>query len=384
MKNPTRWGPTIALGIVLIGIIAALLLLRPIAILPALQLPRQLWILTGLVTAIGILLIGGYLLNWAWTGFGPQMHPKIENHEYHRGKTLWDWMQLLIVPSVLATAAFLFNTWNAEIQREIADDNQREAALQAYFDKMSELLVNKGADDNNTSAGIQTVARTRTLTLLRRLDGDRQRILLQFLRDSELFSTIRGPIDLNGADLRNVALRGADLHEADLSEGNLGLADLSGASLNGASLGGANMQGANLSNADLTDSNLGGTDLCDANLTLADLSDSNISVSNLSGANFYSANLSGANLSNSNLGGATLDDANLNLSDLSGANLLNASVQNANLWKADLSGANLSEANLTGADLRDANLSGVRISAEQLASVKSLQGTTMPDRSRHN
>ena len=39
----------------------------------------------GLV--FGVLVIGGYVLGWAWTGF--------------RGNTLWDWLELLVVPFVL-------------------------------------------------------------------------------------------------------------------------------------------------------------------------------------------------------------------------------------------------------------------------------------------
>jgi len=36
------------------------------------------------------LIVAGYWFSWAWAGFS--------------NKTLWDWMQLLIVPMVLANA----------------------------------------------------------------------------------------------------------------------------------------------------------------------------------------------------------------------------------------------------------------------------------------
>ena len=71
-----------------------------------------------------------------------------------RGKTLWDWLQLLIIPAVLAVGGYIFNYTisrnerNAadqrnQTEREIAQDNQREAALQEYIDKMSELLLHE-------------------------------------------------------------------------------------------------------------------------------------------------------------------------------------------------------------------------------------------------
>src|SRR6266487_4686517 len=58
-----------------------------------------------------------------------------------RGKTLWDWLQLLIIPTVLAVGGYLFNLTISRNEQRIASDNQRETALQDYIDKMSELLL---------------------------------------------------------------------------------------------------------------------------------------------------------------------------------------------------------------------------------------------------
>jgi uncharacterized protein HemX len=82
---------------------------------------------------------------------------------YQPGKTLWDWMQLLIIPIVLAIGGFWFNQiqkdreqkateqrakreekaieQRVKTEHEIARDNQREVALQDYINKMSELLL---------------------------------------------------------------------------------------------------------------------------------------------------------------------------------------------------------------------------------------------------
>jgi len=56
-------------------------------------------------------------------------------------KALWDWMELLIIPLVLAIGAFFLNQSERETERETAKDRQQEAALQAYIDNMSELLL---------------------------------------------------------------------------------------------------------------------------------------------------------------------------------------------------------------------------------------------------
>src|SRR6266699_1738742 len=62
------------------------------------------------------------------------------------GKTLWEWLQLLIIPAVLALGGYLFTYTTSrneraatekrtQAERDISLDNQREAALQDYIDK---------------------------------------------------------------------------------------------------------------------------------------------------------------------------------------------------------------------------------------------------------
>ena len=58
------------------------------------QWSRQWTIVLMVVTLTFIILVlGGYRLGWNWTGFG--------------GNTLWDWLKLLILPTVLPT----FTVW---------------------------------------------------------------------------------------------------------------------------------------------------------------------------------------------------------------------------------------------------------------------------------
>ena len=51
--------------------------------------------LLGVVLLVA--LIGGYSSNWDWTGFGSYTSPTKEGN-FQRAKTLWDWMELLLVP----------------------------------------------------------------------------------------------------------------------------------------------------------------------------------------------------------------------------------------------------------------------------------------------
>jgi hypothetical protein len=96
------------------------------------------------------------------------------------------------------------------------------------------------------------------------------------------------------------------------------------------------------------------------------------------------ADLSGPYLRDTDLSNALLKDALLG-----GALLAGAYLKDTNLSGASLRDADLREAKLTGADLSDAylaaaNLEGATVSDEQLGEVESLEGTTMPDGSKHD
>ena len=86
------------------------------------------------------------------------------------------------------------------------------------------------------------------------------------------------------------------------------------------------------------------------------------------------ADLSGASLFFTNLRGSSLRKIVLRKADLTYADL-----READLREADLSHSRLGGASLNYADLSGANLSGAEITNEQVATCKSLVGTTMAD-----
>jgi hypothetical protein len=76
-------------------------------------------------------------------------------------------------------------TQEAQEQRALAVENQRaqDAALQAYLDQMSQLLLDEGRPLRQPKEGdeVRTLARARTLTVLPRLDGERKASVVRFL-----------------------------------------------------------------------------------------------------------------------------------------------------------------------------------------------------------
>jgi uncharacterized protein YjbI with pentapeptide repeats len=218
-----------------------------------------------------------------WTGFGVYTGTLTKDH---RGKTLWDWMNLLIVPVLLAAGAILFNRSQRKNEQIRVADQQREEALQNYLDKMSELLLEKGLVEkkDGDNEPIANVAQVRTVTTFKMLDTSRLGILLQFLRDTKLANFILENASLTRIDISNVNLSSLNLSGADLMGTNLSKANLAGADLSGADLFGANLSEANLAGADLSGANLQLADLKQADLLGAKLIDADLSRADLSGA----------------------------------------------------------------------------------------------------
>jgi uncharacterized protein YjbI with pentapeptide repeats len=279
---------------------------------------------------------------WGWTQFGE--------------KKLWDWLQLLsalAIPVVLTVAGFWYSSQQEKQQqhiedqraasdRDIEEQRAQDAALQAYLDQMSVLLLDKNLRDSEEDSEARRLARARTLTVLGRLDPHRKRTVVRFLYESALIQEGDPIVNLATADLRAADLSLDDLRAADLGE--------------------AILRGADLKTADLRDANLRSADLSNADLSNADLSDADLRFAKLVNADLCCN------------------------ADLSNADLSNAKLRSADLGRAYLSYANLSYADLSHADLSNADLRGAQGVSErdlELQLVK-LENTMMPDGSKHD
>jgi pentapeptide repeat protein len=221
----------------------------------------------------------------SWTGFG-QTEVK---EGVQPSKTLWDWMDLLIIPIVLAIGGFLFTQSERRATQAAAERRAQEDALQAYLDNMSDMLIPNNDEPTlykDPPESLRVVARARTLTVLPRLGGDGKGRVVQFLYESRLIAKDSAIVDLSKADLSGADLSGTDLHQAKLYEANLARADLHEANLISADLRGANLRGAFLPSVDLS---------------WARLDEANLREARLDQANLMSADLHGANLSEADL-----------------------------------------------------------------------------------
>jgi len=377
----------------------------------------------ALVLVLAALVVLGY--RQPWTGFGGSYDSQ---GEWRPAKTLWDWLVLLLPAQVVAVIA-AYEVYRRRARSQLELDRSREAALQEYLTVITDLLK-AGLRQSKPADIRRDIARARTLTLLRRLDGARKGTVLRFLSEVGL---IRGRPDaivsLDKSDLRKVDLSGADLPEMDLGGANLRGANLRGTGLSKSYLGETDLRQADLSRADLGTAKLLGADLSQANLVMADLSkadltgavlrradltgadlsgivqegfrlrwvnlsgtdleSADVSVVDLRGAKLHKADLRGADLTKANFEGADLSESVLTMAKLGGAELCGANLRGAVLREANLRGANLRGADLRGANLRSASLywaylGEAKVTDEQLAQAKSLEGATLPDGTKYS
>jgi hypothetical protein len=248
----------------------------------------------------------------------------------------------------LAGIATLFN-WalkrrELEIARQnrlsdqrIADDRNQEAALQAYLDRMGNLLAGLKLRSSEVESETRDLARAWTHAVVRKLDGERKGIVVRFLYESRLIDRFEPVIDISGADLRGANLCWANLIGVLLGSDRPVRGDL--LERVAREIGGSVHH-------------INGTDLTGADLGRASLHAAQLENVALENATLEWASLDGAVLTGAYCKGANLRHCSLTRANLRGCRLMGADLRDARLGSADLYGADLANANLSDADLR--------------------------------
>jgi uncharacterized protein YjbI with pentapeptide repeats len=284
-----------------------------------------------------------------WVGLNEKRWPKGDNEEFRPPKTLWDFLQLLVIPIALVGLAFALNAYqsdreakreaaraareNRNAMRARAEDRAtaREArlddVLQSYLGRMSDLVLDRGLLRSQSGSNTQAVARTMTLAALRQLDATRKGHVIRFLHESNLIggllrsgSLTQGKVDLDGADLRGLDLRGEELTGYDLVG-----ADLRGARFDGVFLTGVNMSYARVAKASFRGSWLHEVDFSNANLQGAIFDKAQV----VNGVRFGDACLTDAKFRDADMKKAHFGQAIATNVDFTGAVVIGASLKNA-------------------------------------------------------
>jgi hypothetical protein len=307
------------------------LLSTVLAVLPYLLIVGPL-----LVLAVGVLLVvvGAYTREWEWTGF--------------LDKTLWDWMKLLIVPIILALGGVLITQMDRlNSARRLAADREQAQAEQS--------LTRQGQITDRFARAIDQLGKT---------DARGNRVFEVRLGGIYALEQIARDSEQDYWPIMEVLAAYVRQHAPWIPE--------------------EDQQGEEDSReATETTKVLPPAPDIQAILDVLSRAQTRVPEEDRTRLDLHEANLQGANLQGANLQEANLRGAYLRGAYLRGAYLYRADLQGADLQEADLQEANLRGAYLYRADLQEADLQGAKVSDEQLADTLSLQGTTMPDGSKH-
>jgi hypothetical protein len=242
-----------------------------------------------------VIIISNWISNFKWSGF--------------QKKSFWDWLQLLIVPLMLAFGAFYLNYASETRDKQIAEEGKQQELLKDYFSKMQTLILAEKTlpKSNNKPTGSpsldqnqpklspesQAIARALTLAVLDELDGKRKGKVISYLADSKLIIEdpmlkSKSEINLEHANLKYIVLQDVVMPFVKI---------------NNADMTNARLDNVDLSNSDLADSDLSEATLKDVKLIEAKVYRVNFTKTNLTGVNF-----SNTDLNNSNFYNATLDN----------------------------------------------------------------------------
>jgi uncharacterized protein YjbI with pentapeptide repeats/uncharacterized membrane-anchored protein YhcB (DUF1043 family) len=323
-----------------------------------------------------------------------------------RGKNVWDWLQLIIVPLVLAGGGFLLQRFESdrlkqqeafekerekhqqalekerieaqvEREREQAKNNLMDNIFQSYLDDISTLLIDKrlqtmldivtaerlreeaekkaakakeNGDEQAADSANGTEQETKAIETLPAIEIDNGK-----LAEAKAVVTVaraRTVTALRSLDVDRRNLLANFLRETGLVTGEQGSL-LVGIQLEKVDLSETHLYDFNLSQANLYQANLSHAYLYRANLSHAMLMEANLNHLRAYGTNLSYTMLNYANLLHAELQNANLSHASIQIVNLSYAYLDNANLSHAILYQANLSHVNLEKANLRKADFEE-------------------------------
>jgi uncharacterized protein YjbI with pentapeptide repeats len=266
------------------------------------------------------------------------------------------------------------------LEREIAAERYRDDIFDAYIKEMGQLLENHSGSLVSNQV-LMTLARAKTLNIIRRLDPQRNIRIIRFLHESEQLSGTREQrsLDLSTAELPNIDFRHLAIYGKQLDNISLASTFLSNATF--ISLG---MKHNNFSRTLLNDSSLSSTQLENVEFSFAELNDVNFISARLSHVNFSHTTFNDSNLSytwlenvnfstarfyNVNFSSAVLNWVKFPSTEVDHVNFSSAKLFNIDFSSANLSHVDFSFALLTNIDFSSANLSYVNFSFAKLLDV---------------
>jgi len=290
-------------------------------------------------------------------------------------KYIWDWLDLLVVPVVLALGGILITFINEINNREIAayqrhldrdldlSNKQKDFDLQEsmhqirllseYLSNMSKLMLDYKLRQKRKS--VRDIANAWTINAMMNLNKDNKGEALRFLYNSDLISGNNPVVNVSEMDFSETILKAS----------NLSGANLSGIILNNSDLNKTNLSGTNLTNAKLSDADLSEAIINDINFTSAEgssiiLSDCNIHNLEVHRVKFPGAILENVNIYNSSFNRANFRELLVKDSDISEFSFNNCELQESYIDSSELLHTRINNSQLTSSKLNQTNFFDVK------------------------
>ncbi|WP_288124670.1 pentapeptide repeat-containing protein [Microcystis sp. LE19-131.1A] len=253
----------------------------------------MLFLLLFLLIIANVAIVSNWIANFKWSGF--------------QKKSFWDWLQLLIVPLMLALGAFYLNSAAEFRDNQIAQEQKHQEILTDYFSKMQGLIVETkkskqtpGSKESNSKERLllefRPTAQALTLSVLEQLDGKRKGKVITYLAESQLITvdnnspSTEPEINLYGANLKGMVLNDVDQVET-VDKKPLGVvidkADITNSNIKNVKLfEGSQLRESDFSQANLTDVYFTGADMQGAKFIKSQMTNVDLSNTNLTSANF--------------------------------------------------------------------------------------------------
>jgi uncharacterized protein YjbI with pentapeptide repeats len=345
------------------------------------------------------LVVLAIMLVWVWIGYN-QVYPNYKAAEligvketrdnvtefFEPPKTIWDLLDLLIVPLALAAGAAYLDLSNKKRQFAIEEERLKDARYRNYLSSMEKLILEHGLLEQNPESSCQYLAQAYTRDVIKEINGMRIGELLDFLESYRL--------DLIDPERPQISLRGLRFKKAIMSFRNIRRVNLAEVILHRSEWNKCTCDEiyapyAKFFRATIHKANFNNCNFENVEFKYSDLRDTIFDSCKLNGADFFRTNLTGTVFKNCELRNVNwekskgLDKKYRLYIEIIDGNEIKKDYPSIDLSgmvfkEADLSGKNLAGADLSHCDFSDANLRGANLHAARLRQAK-FRGATLID-----
>jgi len=212
-----------------------------------------------------------------WTGFGDR-EIKVG---INPSKTLWDWLDLLLIPLIIAVAGWYFSKTEKKSEKAREKEKNQQSIRENYLKTITSLLLEHNLKESKRGDEIRSVAKAYTTTFLINADNARKGIILQFLFESNLISE-KPVIDLLGVNLSNsnfdklklinIEITGANFKNCNFRKSNLERSIFCTSDFSGSNLSYSNLKNVDFTYCDMIGTKIIGVDLRETNIDGVDFS----------------------------------------------------------------------------------------------------------------